>query len=195
MLLPFIWLRCETALAPEDPLNSTQLFQDLCFCKLAFDDTRKRANDESRHIRTTILFARLGNAKVLIYYSFAKVCRMNCFFGSRHVMAILYSSFNASFWVELPKNCRVTSSNIANTLSVTIAATFITFTLTYIRRKFESLVNQYLRNKLIDIFFPYPIGILNILRTHKSEKCGVGCRHSFTALPPPPPTKSACFAG
>ena len=52
-------------------------------------------------------------------------------------MAILCSSFNATFWVELPQSCRVTSSNIADILSVTIVATFIAFIPTHIRGKFS----------------------------------------------------------
>ena len=37
-------------------------------------------------------------------------------FCCRQVMTIPCWSFNATFWVELPKSCRETSSNIADTL-------------------------------------------------------------------------------
>ena len=119
---------------------------------------------------------------------------MNCLFCSRQVMAILCSFFNAIFWVELPKSCRETSSNIADTLSVTIAATFITFTPTCIRGKFESLVNWYPRNKLTDMFgfltqWEFCVRFVRINQKNGVKVAGALSPLRFAS------TKSACFAG
>ena len=161
-----------------------QLFQNFVPFKLIFDNARRRANGESTRTRSTIIVAWLGNAKVLIYHTLAKACRMNYLFYSRQVMAILCSSFNATFWVELPKSCRVTSSNIADTLSVTIVSTFITFIPTCIRGIFENLVNQYLRNKLIDVFVSLIQWEFCVRPLHINQKDGVMVAGSLSPLCP-----------